>query len=285
MRQLAVTSLGSRREAGSLAGGNRQDAGSNAHGPKLMADKPFGRYGPMQPQAVRQPEVIENETLEQLRKAWKDYPYSVYIPIMGRYKAAMDTIKNIYYSARDVENFSIVLSEFEHEKYFSFKAGLFLTALINDSQERDFVIHTAHLSQEPSWLCLKNKKNVTVNGAVGTNFGASATGGVMIVDGNTGGLVGQEMNDGIIVVKGNGSRSLGNRLTGGVIIIKGDAEHSAGYGMVGGLIIIEGNAGFELGSRMCGGEIHLEGRYKSLGEYFFGGRIYQRDNLIAGKSV
>ena len=257
-----------------------------AHVPSAMrASNPFGRYGPIESHEVRQAEVIENETLRRLRKAWKDYPYSVYMPIMGRYEAAMDTIKNIYYSARDVENFSIALSEFEHEKYFSFKAGLFLTALITNSSERDFVIHTKHLSQKPDWLCLENKNNVTVNGDVGTNFGASATGGVMIVDGNTGGLVGQEMKDGIIVVKGNADLALGNRLKGGVIIIKGDAENYAGHGMADGLIIIEGNAGFELGSRMRGGEIHLEGRYKSLGEYFLGGRIYQRDNLIAGKSV
>ncbi len=45
---------------------SRQDAGDNAHGPKLMADKSFGRYGPMDRHEVRGLKV-EGTELERLR--------------------------------------------------------------------------------------------------------------------------------------------------------------------------------------------------------------------------
>ncbi len=63
-----MQALQRRRDAGSLARGNRQDTGRTAHGPLLMADKPFGRYGSMQPQAVRQPDVTGQSYIERARR-------------------------------------------------------------------------------------------------------------------------------------------------------------------------------------------------------------------------
>ena len=48
-----------------------------------------------------------------------------------------------------------------------------------------------------------------------------------------------------------------------------------------GELLVTGFTGLNTGEQMRGGEIHVDGRIRSVGRTVFGGRIYQRGQLIA----
>jgi hypothetical protein len=193
--------------------------GRHAQPHVLTVSKRFGRYKDEDEKAVRAPDVIEDQTLRQLREAWlnvrlKDGVVATY------YARALKQITGISYSSANVEKFSVALAEFQNEDHFRLAAGLFLSALINNCKDNDFVINTGHFSEGIDALGYKNTKNLTVVGDVGNFLGDSMQCGTITVEGNAGGVVGAWMTGGEIHIDGS-YRYLSENIISGKIYHKG----------------------------------------------------------------
>jgi formylmethanofuran dehydrogenase subunit C len=232
-----------------------------------------GRFGPFKPEsekAVRMQKVETNQAIEKMKKTWEGQVWewcnvSVHYGVTHNektYSGILDSIKHRY-SAKDVEVFSVHLSEFQGEMHFSLKAGLFLSALINNCKGDDFVVHTTAFAEPVEALGYRNTRNITVEGDVGY-------------------YVGEDMGTGTIAVKGNADGNVGWYMRGGSITVEGNANE-VGHDMIGGRIIVNGNAGDDIGNGMTGGEILINGTVGSISEHFSAGRIFHKEKLIAGK--
>jgi formylmethanofuran dehydrogenase subunit C len=289
---------------------------------RLAASKRFKGYKPETRKAFRKAEVMESETLKSMKDAWRsfDCDLSEVIDTKKRYRSLLHIVEKLSYAATDVERFSYALEEFQNERYFHVKAGLFLSALINNGNDSDYVIHVKHL-EIPLWrLGYENEKNIVVNGNpgnyfcesmirgrivvngdvddcvgawmkggsilirgnAGTSVGDLMTGGNIVVDGNVRGHLGKEMESGNIVVKGNGGDYAGFMMRGGSITVNGNLGDDIGDIMMGGNVTVNGDAGLHIGDRMNAGEIRLWGNFKGLGSPWHG-RIYHRGKLIVDK--
>jgi formylmethanofuran dehydrogenase subunit C len=266
---------------------------------RLSVSKRFGRFKDEDEKAVRAPHVVEDETLKQLKEAWNKAHLEV-LENEGRcYSSCLFAIKGIQYTAKDVEKFSIALAEFQDMEIFYVKAGYFLSALINNCPDSDFVIHTKHLDEKINCLGLFNTKNITIAGDAGDCLGFWMTGGKITVEGNAGEGAGKEMKNGEIVidgdadyylgygmhggkitVEGNTGNHAGKLMENGEIIVNGNGGDSLGIRMKGGKITVKGNAGEDIGFGMVSGEIHIEGDYESLADDIKRGKFYHKGRLI-----
>jgi hypothetical protein len=206
----------------------------------------FGKYKPESEKTVRDAaEVAQNPVIDAMKKAWKKLDYTFGKDQQIAYENAVELVRELDYCARDVEEFSIALAEFQEERGFDGKAGLLLCALINEGMDKEYVIHTAHLGVLPDYIGYRNRKSITVKGGAGFWCGELMSGGSIVVEGDVGGAVGRMMNGGEILVKGNAS---------GIV-----------------------------GQYMRGGEIHLEGEYESISVQFKHGKIHYKGKLIVDK--
>ncbi len=223
----------------------------------------FRGFGPETERKTRKQEVKTNPAIEAMRNIWRGHNVTEiginWVVAHEEYPRILEKIRNIECTSKDIEDFSIVLSEFQGESRFSSKAGLFLSALINKCKEDDFVIHTTHLYESIVFIGYHNTKNITVDGHVGNWIGAEIESGTIMVDGDAHDYVGYHMAGGSIVVEGNAGAAVGSDLQNGSITIRGNAR--------------------AVGDDMRGGEIHVDG---SLGyiRAFFGGKIFHRGELI-----
>jgi len=279
--------------------------GSTVRVPSAVAvGSRFDRYKPEEEKVVRKVEVKEDAVLRQLKAAWKkfDYAHDPETGLTDNYRKADTEVKRIRYSAKDVENFSLAMVEFQDEEGFSRKAGYFLSALVNNCKDTDYVIHTQHLSQKIDCVGYRNTKNIIVNGNVNTIFGYEMSGGSITVNGNAGVDAGQRLLGGAIAINGNVDGSLGlgmehgsitvngdakdyggQLMNGGTIIVNGNVGDNIGFNMAGGTIIVNGNAGNVVGDLMRRGEIHIEGDYGGLSKRIKGGKIYHKGKLIVDR--
>ncbi len=159
-------------------------------------------------------------------------------------KEASTLVKTLYYTARDIAEFSIVLKKYEDLNNFEVKAGIFLSALINNCNEEKFKIITKLLTKKIDFLGCSNEKKVFIDGDVGIYLG--------------------NHNKGLIIVKGNAGKYLGGWSSGGDILVKG-------------------NAGEYVGAGMLSGRIFVSGRIKSFGAVQTG-KIYEKGKLIINYS-
>jgi glutamate synthase domain-containing protein 3 len=201
-----------------------------------------------------------------MKDVWKTNPEFNYWKYPDYYRRILTAIADIQFTAKDVEEFSLVLEEYQQERYFSRKASLFLSALINSGKDSHYIIHTQHLAKPLNSIGFKNEKDITV-------------------DGNTGNYVGDSMEGGTIIVNGDAKDRCGFLMRGGSITVDGDVGNDVAWDLIGGRITINGNAGNKVGIWMNGGEIRLEGEYESLSYYcwIYGGRIYHKGELIFPK--
>jgi len=247
---------------------------------RLTVSKRFGRFKDEEEHAVRGIPIVEDRVLEQLVKAWAKVPFDdvtyACSPLAEHHSKFVAAINGIRYTSKDVEKFSIALTAFQHERFFSEKAGIFLSALISGCPDSDFVIHTMHLDEKIRFLGFHNTKNITVAGDIGGNICNYMLGGRIIVEGNAERCAGQWMESGEIVINGMGGASLGHEMKGGKISVKGNASQYAGSGMENGEIAIEGDADYNLGYGMKGGKIIVKGNATphSVGPYMKGGEIW-----------
>lgn len=208
---------------------------------------PFSRYGPEEERAVRIPEVKKDATLRQLKAAWRKFEQAYLHRIRGvEYENAIDAIRGLKYTAMDVEKFSLAMIEFQGENLFFWKAGIFLSALVNEGQDSDYVIHTKHLDYPPVSLGFANTKNIIVEGNVGHGFGC-------------------------LMEKGR-------------VIVNGNAYDSLGQTMYGGSITVNGNVSYNIGITSRGGEIHINGRFEAIATSNCGVRVFHQGRQVWPKN-
>jgi hypothetical protein len=257
-------------------------------GPSLAIGKRFKGYGQESERNQKKADIRADKVLQQLKDAFRKtecwYP-SEHLEVFDEpYESALENLKGISYTAEDVHKFTIVLSELQGEEgYSSKKAGLFLSALVNNGAERDFMLVLGHIAVPPHCLAYKNTKNILIEGDVGRTFGMGFQSGLATIKGSAGEHMGMGMQGGAITVEGNVDFGLGCRLKGGSITVERNAGHCIGDMMKDGTIRIKGNAGHNIGGMMKGGEIHLEGEHGDLGDYIRGGRIFHKEQLISGE--
>ncbi|NYZ74441.1 hypothetical protein H0O00_04830 [Candidatus Micrarchaeota archaeon] len=187
--------------------------------PTLAMANRFQRYKPETEKTVRGVEVKEDETLRQLKEAWKACGYTG--DSVKDYPKMLKIVKKLEYSAKDVVDFNLALVEFQGERDFIYKAGLFLSALMNNSKDSEFVIHTNHLAESINFLGYKNTKNITVNGNAGNAVGGYMCGGSITIKEDAGDYTGQGMKGGEIRLLGDYKSISFHILSGGKIFHKG----------------------------------------------------------------
>lgn len=204
------------------------------------ADRRFRRYKPESAKAVRRPQIKETAALRRLKAAWIKYRDADH---REGYEFAAGLVGGMRYTAKDVERFSIVLVELEGGKNFAYKAGHFLTALINLGRASKYTIHTEYLEEKPHCIGSRTTKDIIVHGDVGD--------------------------------------AVGECMIGGTIIVNGNANDYAGFGMKSGRLEIRGYAGFKIADMMKGGEIHLEG--ENYGHVVYGipgGKVFHKGRQV-----
>src|SRR5208283_811678 len=211
----------------SLAAVRRNDVPTS-----LSALGRFKGFKPESERKARTQKVETNPAIEQMKKDWRSCVLvrDVYSFDEGYHHIFEYTIKPRY-CAKDIEDFSLALAEFQDEEYFWTKAGLFLAAYINKSDDAEFVIHTAHLAVPIRAIGCMNEKKITIQGDAGFSLG-------------------EDMRSGSIIVNGGALDNVGIEMGGGTIIINGNARDSVGRNMISGKIFIEGNAGDYAGDMM-----------------------------------
>jgi len=252
----------------------------------------FGKLDPEKKVEIIKPgEVKRNETLDRIIEKYKEglENYGLYYEGKLKIKIPEDEYWRYYIAkssapleiqSKEITEFSLLLGEHENKKDFELFTGLYLSALINESKDKDFKIFTNYLSKTIDYIGYKNRKNIVVTGNAGWWVGGGMEDGEMTVNGNAGDWGGWNMEGGKITVNGNAGYGVGWNMKNGEITVKGNAGNGVGDGMENGKITINGNAGWGVGDGMKGGGIHLNGDYKGLGYYFCGGNIYHKGKLM-----
>jgi formylmethanofuran dehydrogenase subunit C len=264
---------------------------------RMAVGKRFGGYRPEDEKSIRKADVKEN-IIHQLMSAW--IAFDCNSQTGAHYEDAVSVIKGLQYSAKNVEEFSIALVQFQEEHFFGPKAGLFLSALINEGEDEDYIIHTKQMGGNVTCLGLYNTKNVTVIGNLAFSTGEHMKGGRLLVKGDVGAGAGQGMEGGTIEIEGNADNSVGCWMRGGAIVIHGDAGYNVGVKMKGGKIAVNGNipasgyddepeswggisgsSRFKVGNHMDRGDIHINGDYPKISGKVFKGKIFHKGKLIS----
>ncbi len=169
----------------------------------LSVSSRFGRFKRELLHDTRMPDVKSNPAIEGIMKAWTDCGvFSFTTGVDDCLRIVHSKTKGMQCSAEDIEAFSLALEQFQNENYFRIKAGFFLSALINRSEDTDFVIHTGHLNRTINHLGYQNTKIILVDGDVGAAIGIGMKCGSIIVKGSTGSDVGVGMAGGEIHIEG-----------------------------------------------------------------------------------
>ena len=192
----------------------------------VRASDPFRRFKPEPTHQVRKPDVKENEKLRTIKLAWLRLCENLTGDLETPYERAVELVRSLEYSAKDVEGFSLMLPQLQTLESSSHYDGLFLSALINMGKEQDYIIHTIDLYSPLNFLGYENIKNITVNGDVGLRVGNRMKKGTITINGNAGTCVGELMRGGKIIVNGKTDQALGGPYgnEGGEIHLNGDFD-------------------------------------------------------------
>jgi formylmethanofuran dehydrogenase subunit C len=203
-------------------------------------------------------EVEFDPVYKQLISLYKKFEIDDPAAIEENYNKAIELISNLNYSSEDITEFSRNLIQIQDDPDFEYKAGIFISALINKSNEDEFKIVTKG-SKSMSYLGYKNTKKIVIDGDAGDMLGykMSNQNSKITVLGNAGDSVGKEMNGGFIVVQGDAGDRIGEKMKNGSIIVIGDAGFVVGKEMENGFIRIDGSARRGVGYEMKGGQISI----------------------------
>jgi len=167
-----------------------------------------------------------------------------YNTIIKAYEVAERYVKEIRYSAEDIEDFCFALEDTQRIPYLiPGPAGLYISALSNYAQEAEIVLKLSELKTEINLLGFRLPK-----------------GKRLIIEGDTGDFTGIGVE-------------------GGELVVEGNAKNWTGAGMRSGKILVKKNIGLHTGEWMMGGEIHVEGRVRGLGN-IVEGKVFERDKLV-----
>ena len=247
------------------------------------ASDQFRRYKREPTHAVRKAEIKENETLRALKQAWQNFELvkddMTVVDLRESYQKALELIRSFAYNKADIENFNLALGEFQNEKGFAKRAGLFLSALINNGSDSTYTIFTQHLENINS-LGAFNTKTIIVEGDAGDNCGIEMAGGKIVINGDTDDWLGNGMGKGEIILNGDAGDFAGAGMLGGTIKINGSVCNYLGLKMKDGKIVVNGNSGDTIAAEMRSGEIHLNGTFIGIFYFGCGGKIYHKGSQI-----
>lgn len=146
------------------------------------------------------------------------------------YQSSLGLIRTIEYGPNDIEELC-ALNELSREADLeqSGPLGIYLSALINGSKERNFVLHLHNPQSRLHFLGfrLEEGKHLSVDGDVGHFTGAGLRGGYLKVTGSTGSWCGAEMTSGRIEITGDALSKTGIQMTGGRIQVHGQIHEIA----------------------------------------------------------
>jgi hypothetical protein len=167
-----------------------------------------------------------------------------YNTIIKAYEVAERYVKEIDYSAEDIEDFCFVLENTQKIPYLiPGPAGIYISALCNYVQEEEIVLKLSELKTEINLIGFRLPK-----------------GKRLVIEGDTGDFTG-----------------IG--LEGGELVVEGNAKNWTGAGMRSGKILVRKNIGLHTGEWMIGGEIYVGGRVRGLGN-IVEGKVFERDKLV-----
>jgi formylmethanofuran dehydrogenase subunit C len=257
----------------------------------VAAIKRFRRYKDEEGKTGREYDATETKGLKSIMEAWEGYDYDLARSNAAEkgYGRALSLLEGLEFSAGDVAKFSMMLKECEQEPRFSKKAGLFLSAAINNGSEGRYTVYAGALVKSFDCFGYRNSKDIAVigdlgrmsaggmergsiviHGKAGESLGYCNNrmrGGTIVVKGDTGGVVGYYMEGGEIIIDGD-AKDCGQSMSGGRITIGGDVSGDVGKFLQEGTITVLGDAKGYVGSNMEGGEIIVEGNVK----YYWMGR-------------
>ena len=167
-----------------------------------------------------------------------------YNTIIKAYEVAEKYIKEIDYSAEDIEDFCFALENTQKIPYLiPGPAGIYISALCNYAKEEEIVLKLSELKTEINLVGFRLPK-----------------GKRLVIEGDTGDFTGIGLEGGELVVEGNG-------------------KNWTGAGMRSGKILVRKNIGLHTGEWMMGGEIYVGGRVRGLGN-IVEGKVFERDKLV-----
>ncbi|MFH0860856.1 MAG: hypothetical protein V1921_06610 [Candidatus Altiarchaeota archaeon] len=162
------------------------------------------------------------------------------------------------------EELQLILADIEggdrSRAWFDRCAGIFLTALVNNSSRDEFRI-TPQIKLDGIGYRLQKGKKITV-------------------DGDVGGWVGQYMEGGTLIVNGNADDALGEGMEDGRVIVTGSAGNNVGFHMADGYIEIGKETDVFTGDRAEGGKILVKGKVGQCIPRYEGGELWERDRKI-----
>ena len=167
-----------------------------------------------------------------------------YNTIIKAYEVAERYVREVQYSAEDIEDFCFALENTQKIPYLiPGPAGLYISALCNYASEEEILLKLSELKTEINLLGFRLSK-----------------GKRLVIEGDTGDFTGIGVE-------------------GGELTVEGNAKNWTGAGMRSGKILVRKNIGLHTGEWMMGGEIFVGGRVRGLGN-IVDGKVYEREKLI-----
>ncbi|MEW6036367.1 MAG: hypothetical protein AB1529_07175 [Candidatus Micrarchaeota archaeon] len=205
----------------------------------------FRGYRPMKEQAARSAEGKTNERLGELVDVFSSVPL-----FLGntRYEEIYDSmlvsLEGLRWSPDDVARFVLEgLPALGSGGEIRRRAGLFVSALVNNGSGSDYALCLDHLEWKVSMLGYRNMRALSVKGDAGAGAG-------------------YEMLEGSLKIDGCAGDFLACRMEGGVLVLNGDAGRQAAWGIIGG-------------------EVHVDGGIETLGTPGHGsGRIFHKGRMV-----
>ena len=167
-----------------------------------------------------------------------------YNTIIKAYEVAEKHVREIQYSAEDIEDFCFALENTQKIPYLiPGPAGLYISALCNDAPEDEITLKLSELKTEINLLGFRLPKGRR------------------------------------LTIVGDAGDFTGIGLEGGELAVEGNSKNWTGAGMRSGKILVSKNIGLHTGEWMMGGEIYVGGRIRGLGN-IVEGKVFERDKLV-----
>ncbi|MCX8197562.1 MAG: hypothetical protein N3G80_04610 [Candidatus Micrarchaeota archaeon] len=215
----------------------------------------------------------KNERLELVEAAFQEVleAKSYYNQIT---KENLQKIADMKIGSEDIEEFIAIFGRYKDHKSFQNRAGLFISDLCNICSDEKITLHITHIDIQINYIGYRNRKELIVNGNLGSFAGQDMKGGQLTINGSAANMVGAFMEGGRISVAGSVLDLVGAEMKGGAIFVSGSARDKVGYKMKGGRITIMGSVRDDVGCEMSGGDIDVYGNArKNAGMNKTGGSI------------
>ena len=145
------------------------------------------------------------------------------------YKKAVTLVKGCGYGPADVEGFSKELVKFQRERNFADKAGIFLSALVNQGKPGSYRVWANYLEKTVCWLGYRNRNSLDIMGDAGRHFAIGMKSGTLQLYGDA--VDAGNMRGGKVIIHGNVECISGN-MAGGSIFVWGRCTGSPGDGTI-----------------------------------------------------